>query len=61
MFNRLQKLQICLSHKSTLMFLDEAAEGYDEKVWDWRDTLLERIADRHTDVAQVSILITIWA
>lgn len=43
------------------MFLDEAAEGYDEKVWDWRDTLLERIADRHTDVAQVSILITIWA
>ena len=35
-FNHLQKIQLCLSHKSTLRFLDDAAEQYDEKVHGWR-------------------------
>ena len=38
-------MQICLSHKSTVRFLDEAAEGYDEKCWTgksryWREQLM---------------------
>ena len=41
-FNRLQKIQLCLSHKSTLRFLDIASEEYDEKVHRWRESLLER-------------------
>ena len=52
-FNRLQKM---LSHKSTLRVLDEAAEGHDEKVWDWRESLVER-AMRTADYASVRILL----
>lgn len=38
------KIQLCLSNKATLQFLDVAAEEYDEKVHIWRDSLRERTA-----------------
>ena len=37
-FTRLQKLQLCTSHMAMLKTLDVAAEGHDEKVFDWQDT-----------------------
>ena len=49
-FNRLQKIQLCLSHKSTLRFLDDAAEQYDEKVHSWRESLLRRTTDPGSSV-----------
>lgn len=59
-FNRLQKIQVCLSHKSTLRFLDIAAEEYDEKVHIWRESLLPRTADpgnyNYTCAMAVSVL-----
>ena len=36
-FNRLQRLQLCLSHKGTLNLLDQAGVGYDDLVCEWRD------------------------
>ena len=44
-FNHLQKINLCLSHKSTLRFLDTAAEEYDEKIHMWKDSLVERTTD----------------
>ena len=40
-FTRLQKLQLCTSHMAMLKTLDVAAEGHDEKVFDWQDTQKE--------------------
>ena len=52
-FNSLQKIQLCLSHKSTLRFLDVAAEEYDEKVHRWREFLLERTTDPGNSVCVI--------
>lgn len=38
-FNRLQRLQLCISYAALLKRLDEGAEGHDEKVTEWQDTL----------------------
>lgn len=52
-FNRLQRLQLCISHAALLKTLDEAAEGHDERVCDWQDTLQEYASNQ----ASANILI----
>ena len=42
-FNRLQKLGLCLSPASTLKLLGNLGEGHDEKIFEWQDSLLERL------------------
>ena len=42
-YGRLQKMMLCLSHQATLKMLDVVAEGHDELVWEWRESLLDRI------------------
>ena len=42
-FNRLQKLGHCLSPASTLKLLGNLGEGHDEKIFEWQDSLLERL------------------
>ena len=42
-FNRLQKLGLCLSPASTLKLLGNWGEGHDEKIFKWQDSLLERL------------------
>jgi hypothetical protein len=36
---------LCLSHKATINMLDIIGEGHDEKVLEWRESLVERITD----------------
>ena len=52
-FNRLQRLQLCISHAALLKTLNEAAEGHDERVCDWQDTLQEYASNQ----ASANILI----
>ena len=56
-FNRLQKIQLCLSHKSTLRFLDIASEEYDEKVHRWRESLLERTTNPGNSVCLITFFL----
>ena len=39
-FNRLQRLQLCVSYAALLNVL-ESADGHDEKVTEWQETLKE--------------------
>lgn len=41
-YTRLQKLLLCLSHKSTLSFIDKLGEGYDTAVHRWREDIKSR-------------------
>lgn len=34
---------LCLSHQATINMLDGIAEGHDEKVHEWKDSLLTRL------------------
>lgn len=62
-FNRLQKIQLCLSQKATLQFFDVAAEEYDEKVHRWKDSLVEKTANPGTlvNLILMSIVKTIYS
>ena len=40
-YQRLQKLQLCLSHKQTLKVIDKMGEGFDAKVWKWKKEVEE--------------------
>ena len=42
-FNRLHKLGLCLSPSGTLNLLGSLGEGHDEKIFEWQDSLLERL------------------
>ena len=47
---------LCLSHKATINMLDIIGEGHDEKVLEWRESLVERIADDpHSTSCMVNI------
>ena len=35
----LQRLQLCVSYAALLNVLDESADGHDEKVTEWQETL----------------------
>ena len=52
MFTRLKKLHLCISYSALLVVLDEAAEGHDESVDDWKDTLAQRIPPPNTLVRE---------
>ena len=55
-FNRLQKLQLCLSPKGTLNMLDKAGVGYDDTVWEWWDSLMPRLI---ADDSQLQVCIVL--
>lgn len=41
-FTRLQKLLLCVSHKSTLSFIDKLGQNYDEPVKSWKEDIESR-------------------
>lgn len=50
-FERLQKLNICVSHYTTIKLVNEIGSGHDSRVCQWRDSLckgldiLESVSD----------------
>ena len=42
-FERLQKLNICMSHQVTVSLLNTVGLGYDTRVFQWRDSLLSNL------------------
>ena len=53
-FNRLQKLGLCLSPYATLKLLDSLGDGHDEKLFEWRDSLVRRIEVLMMDQVRVN-------
>ena len=51
MFNRLQRLQLCISYAALLNVLDEGAVGHDEKVTEWEETLQEFLIPNASNVS----------
>ena len=50
-FERLQKLNICMSYRTTIMLVNAIGSGHDTRVCQWRDSLsmyldnLESVSD----------------
>ena len=44
---RLKKLHLCILYSTLLVILDEAAEGHDEIVQDWKDTLTPTLSPQN--------------
>lgn len=42
-FNRLQKLNICMSHQTTIKLVDMLGSDFDSKVHQWRDSLISAL------------------
>lgn len=62
MCERLQKLNLCMSHVATNRLLHMLGDGHDTAVKEWRDKLVESLKDAQTQVdelTQVSNLQTI--
>lgn len=55
-FTRLQKLQLCTSHKAILKTLDDASDGHDEKVFNWKEDLEEKAAFSEETQVCVTVL-----
>ena len=58
-FNRLQKLGVCASHRDTLNSLDILGEGYETKVKQWRADLMPKIV-QNKNVRLIIIIIVIY-
>lgn len=39
MFERLQKLQLCMSHSSTIRLFDAIGEDFDSEVLEWKEVI----------------------
>jgi len=39
-YNRFQKLFLCLSHKQTISVIEELGKKFDEPVKEWRDEIV---------------------
>ena len=44
-FQRLQKLNICMSHQASVTLVNKLGSDYDAKVIEWRESLLEGIEE----------------
>ena len=42
-FSRFHKLMVCVSHRSTISLMDNIADGHDEEVMEWQDTLSQEL------------------
>ena len=42
-FSCLHKLMVCVSHRSTVFLMDNIADGHDEQVMEWQDTLSQEL------------------
>ena len=42
-FSCFHKLMICVSHYSTISLMDNIADGHDEEVMEWQDTLSQEL------------------
>lgn len=42
-----------MTHTSTVSLMDNVADGHDEKVLEWQDDLLEKVASPHPSVRQI--------
>lgn len=54
MYDRLQKVGLCLSHRSTIR-LDNFGEGFDQKVVQWK-TEIEETMDASVNVVHIVII-----
>ena len=55
MYNRLQKVGLCLSHRSTIRLVDKFGEGFDQKVVQWK-TEIEETMDASVIVVHLVII-----
>ena len=39
-FNRLQKLALCMSHRSTVRLIEQLGRGHDSALIQWRDNVM---------------------
>ena len=53
MYDRLQKVGLCLSHGGTIKLVDRLGQGYDEKVLQWK-ALIESTMDSNAVATVVS-------
>ena len=44
-YDQLSKLDMCVSHATTLRMLDQLGKNYDSAVYEWRDALKSKISD----------------
>ena len=58
-FTRLQKLMVSVSHRTTISVMDGLAEGHDEKVFEWQDSLKEALPTPSQDQVFISLLIRV--
>ena len=52
MYDRLQKVGLCLSHRSTIRLVDKFGEGFDRKVLQWK-TEIEETMDASVSTVDV--------
>ncbi len=48
---RLQKLNICTSYETTNLLLNEVGKNHDSAVFAWRDTLIEELRSKESEVS----------
>ena len=59
MYDRLQKVGMCLSHSCTLKLVDKLGEGFDKKVLQWRskaEASMDTIEDAVSSMCIISAL-----
>jgi len=49
-YQRLQKLNLTMSHPSLVRLIDKVGEDYDAKVKGWRDAIVANLASSQTEV-----------
>jgi len=59
-FTRFQKLMITVSHRTTISTMDNLADGHDEEVFEWRDSLKEALPKPSEDEVSISLSMVIW-
>ncbi len=49
-YQRLQKVNVCMSHIVTCRLLESLGDGHDKLVLQWRDNLIESLKKAHEEV-----------
>lgn len=60
-YDRLQKLSLCVSYRTLLRLLDKIGTDYDQEVKNWSNSLLSTIPDLIIDgVSSTNFMVTIF-
>ena len=60
MYERLQKLGLCLSHSRTIKLVDALGDNYDSKVKDWKAAAEELFVNSSLSVSEHQSCSNIW-